>query len=120
MIAIRPGLYHPGYYPFYASLVNETSGPMFDKKMASLVAYLHPDRKNLYPELDFDELIPEKLFGMSVPETKEEILKRITHQSEEDIFCSIEELSEEWDSKQIGREMEEALKQMDIPEPMAL
>ena len=110
----------PEYNPFYISLMHEESGPLFDKKMASLIAHIYPDRKNIYPKVNFNKLTPEKLFGMPVPETKEEIFDRITPQSAEDIFCSIEEPSEEWDYKQIGREMEEALKQIDMPEAMTL
>ena len=120
MMVYESGGVRPEYNPFYISLMHEESGPLFDKKMASLIAHIYPDRKNIYPKVNFNKLTPEKLFGMPVPETKEEIFDRITPQSAEDIFCSIEEPSEEWDYKQIGREMEEALKQIDMPEAMTL
>ena len=45
--------------------------------MASLVAYLHPELQDLYENLDFKDLDPEHIFGLKMPETREEIIKRV-------------------------------------------
>lgn len=85
--------------------------------MTSLVAYIHPTRKNVYPELNFDELDPEALFGTPMPETSEEIGNRIILQTESDLFCSIEQArADKWDYKQIGQELENILDQMNEAE----
>lgn len=40
--------------------------------MASLVSYLHPSLQKMYPELDFEELRPEAVFGIPIPEIPED------------------------------------------------
>lgn len=117
IMTIEPGVIHPEYAPFYLNLMHERSEELFDRKMASLVAYIHPTRKDVYPELNFNELNPETLFGMSMPETSEEIGNRIIFQNESDIFCNIEQArADKWDYKQIGRELESVFDQMNKTE----
>lgn len=53
------------------------TGAEFDRKVASLVAYIHPELQELYPSLDFKKLDPEIVFGMPMPESPKEIMDRI-------------------------------------------
>ena len=117
MMTIEPGVLDPKYAPFYLNLSYKQSGESFDRKMASLVAYIHPTREDLYPEFNSDDLDPEMLFGMPVPETSEEIGNRIIPQTESDLFCSIEQAPvDKWDHEQIGQELEGILDQMNEAE----
>lgn len=65
------------YQPFYHQIQTSETGQEMDMKMASLISYIHPELQSLYKSLDFEELNPVSVFGIPMPETKEEILNRI-------------------------------------------
>ena len=65
------------YAPFDNALIKAKTGRELDLMMASLVAYLHPELQDLYENLDFKDLDPEHIFGLKMPETREEIIKRV-------------------------------------------
>lgn len=48
MMVYESGGVRPEYNPFYISLMHEESGPAFDKKMASLIAHIYPNRKEIW------------------------------------------------------------------------
>lgn len=77
MLTDGDGIIRMEYYPFYYQTQKAGTGREMDLKMASLISCIHPELQALYPSLDFKELKPEHIFGMSMPETKEEILDRI-------------------------------------------
>ncbi len=74
------------YYPFYYQIQTAKTGQEMDFKMASLVSYIHPELQRLYSDLNFSELEPLSVFGIPMPEIKEEILSRIERQAEDSIF----------------------------------
>ena len=65
------------YIPFRDGLLKSKTGAEFDRKVASLVAYIHPELQELYPSLDFKKLNPEIVFGVPMPESPKEIMDRI-------------------------------------------
>lgn len=65
------------YIPFRDGLLKSKTGAEFDRKVASLVAYVHPELQELYPSLDFKKLDPEIVFGVPMPESPKEIMDRI-------------------------------------------
>lgn len=65
------------YIPFRDGLLKSETGAEFDRKVASLVAYIHPELQELYPSLDFKKLDPEIVFGMPMPESPKKIMDRI-------------------------------------------
>ncbi len=65
------------YYPFYRQIQIAKTGQETDLKMASLVSYIHPELQKVYPLLDFSKLNPSSIFGISIPETRKDILDRI-------------------------------------------
>lgn len=77
MFKTQDGVMDSRYVPFDNALLTAKTGSELDRMMASLVAYIHPELESLYPGLDFRELEPEKVFGMPMPETREEIIARI-------------------------------------------
>lgn len=77
MLTDGDGIIRMDYYPFYYQMQKAETGQEMDLKMASLVSYIHPELQAMYPSLDFKELEPEVVFGIPVPEIREEILWRI-------------------------------------------
>lgn len=77
MFTFKDGTLKREYEPFYRQLQTAGSGQEMDTKMASLVSYLHPDLQSLYPGLDFNKIRPESVFGMPMPESREDIMARI-------------------------------------------
>lgn len=65
------------YNPFYMQLMNAKTGRELDLKMASLVSYLHPELQDVHSKLDFNELDPKLIFGIPMPETPDELKKRL-------------------------------------------
>lgn len=64
------------YNLFYMQLMNAQTGRELDLKMASLVSYLHPELQDA-SKLDFEELNPKLIFGISMPETSDELKSRL-------------------------------------------
>ena len=102
-----------------------------DRMMASLVFYLHPELYELYPQIDPKEMEPRVVFGMDIPETREQLWERITPCNNKDIFRSqegqdIEKTTPEHmgdkgtyqdeDYDEIGRSMSQALDEMERKE----
>lgn len=72
LLADKNGITYPGYQPFVDKLQYAKTGKERDLMMASLVSYLHPSLQKMYPELDFEELRPEAVFGIPIPEIPED------------------------------------------------
>lgn len=77
LLTVDRGILDRRYEPFYRQLMTAETGEELDLKMASLVAYLHPELQSSYPTLKFEELQPETVFGIQMPETQQEIRNRI-------------------------------------------
>lgn len=45
--------------------------------MASLVAHVHPELQSMYSRLDFEELEPDRVFNVTMPETTDESRARL-------------------------------------------
>lgn len=73
------------YQLFYRQLCS-AAGQEADRKIASLVSYLHPELQKLYPRLDFSELDPALTFGMPMPETRADLRSRISTQDHASVF----------------------------------
>lgn len=71
------GILNSNYEPFYRQLVMSETGEELDLKMASLVSYLYPELQRHYSKLNFEDIQPETVFGVKMPETREEIRDRI-------------------------------------------
>lgn len=65
------------YALVYLELLKSKTGIDTDRKMASLVSYVHPELQNKYTALNFEELGPDKIFDMPMPETTEEVRTRL-------------------------------------------
>lgn len=83
------------YYPFYHQL-QTARGLDADTKMASLVTYIHPELQNEYPELNFAEFDPLLVFGIPMPETREEILNRIELQFDDKMLSKDSDNSQDF------------------------
>lgn len=77
MFTFEDGTLRREYELFYRQLQTAGTGQEMDMKMASLVSYLHPDLQGLYPGLNFTVLKPESVFGIPMPESRDEIMARI-------------------------------------------
>lgn len=73
------------YQLFYRQLCS-AAGQEADRKIASLVSYLHPELQKLYPRLDFSELDPALTFGIPMPETRADLRSRISTQDHTSVF----------------------------------
>lgn len=110
------GIIQPEYGPFYVSL-KHASGTEFDRKLASLVSYVHPELQAAYPQLDFEDLDPQKVFGCPMPETPGQIRERRgIGQSSASSRSSIR--MDEYD--QVGQELSSALEQLEQREEIIL
>lgn len=65
------------YAAIYNKLVTPVSGKEMDKMMASIVSYIHPELQETYSTIDFDSLNPSHIFKIPIPETTDEIRKRL-------------------------------------------
>ena len=65
------------YVPVYLKLSKSETGADTDQMMASLITHMHPELQNMYDRIDFDELRPEKVFDMVMPETTDESRARL-------------------------------------------
>lgn len=117
----------PEYEPIYHQLTHEESGRKMDQMMASLVFYLHPELYDTYPQIDPKEMEPRIVFGMDIPETREQLWERITPCNNKDIFRSQEgkdikkmpeymedkNIYQDEDYDEIGRSMSQALDEIE-------
>lgn len=107
LLTVDRGILDRKYEPFYRQLMMTETGEELDLKMASLVSYLHPELQTKYPKLDFITLYLERIFGIPMPETREEIKDRIgmrtqSHLFSESITCATD-LSEASFSESVAR-----------------
>ena len=110
MLVDENKIVRPEYIPIYQQLAHEPSGKMMDKKMAALVLHLHPELYERYPQVGPKEMKSSVLFGIDMPETKDEVWNRIVPCNETDIFaCSVETLSQEESYEQFGYDMAKKL-----------
>lgn len=65
------------YAAIYNKLATPASGKEMDKMMASIVSYIHPELQETYSTIDFDGLNPSHIFKIPIPETTDEIRKRL-------------------------------------------
>lgn len=64
------------YYPFYQQITKAT-GQNVDIMLASLVSYICPELQSAYSQFNFQDIKPDNIFGIKMPESREEILERI-------------------------------------------
>lgn len=73
------------YIPVYLKLLKADNGADTDQMMASLVSHVHPELQSMYTQLDFEELEPDRVFNMVMPETADESRARLGY---DDSFAS--------------------------------
>lgn len=85
----------PEYTRFSNMIETAHNGYESDVMMASIVSYIHPELQDEYPELDFRELEPHKIFGIYMPETIGEARERLGY---DDFTAGVERISMQQDS----------------------
>lgn len=122
MVTLEKGVLNPDYAAFFNQLVSEKSGAEFDRKMATVMAYLHPKLQEMYKDLDFKKFDMEEAFGRPMSESSDAIMERIDP-SKRRILISMsvnKDINKEWDYKSIGQELEESLNNMKQEEGLHL
>lgn len=122
MVTLEEGVLNPDYATFFNQLLTEKSGPEFDRKMATVMAYLHPKLQEMYKDLDFKEFDAEREFGRPISESSNAIMERIDPLKRR-ILISMsvnKDINQEWDYKSIGQELEESLNNMKQQEDLHL
>lgn len=67
----------PEYVSFFKRLIDSVPGTKKDRMMASLVLYMRPGLSDRYIAEVVSGLTPEETFGISMPETPDEIRERL-------------------------------------------
>lgn len=73
------------YIHVYLKLLKADNGTDTDQMMASLVSHIHPELQSMYSGLDFEELEPDRVFNVTMPETTDESRVRLGY---DDSFAS--------------------------------
>lgn len=68
------------YATVYRKLSNVKTGAGHDQMMASLISYVHPELMNQYAGIDFEELDPDDVFSLLMPETIDEARTRLGYE----------------------------------------
>lgn len=76
LFTTESGILNTDYAPFYKQLMMSATGEEFDRKMASLVSYIHPELQELY-QYPFERMTPTIEFASKLPETTDEIRNKI-------------------------------------------